>query len=161
MRLIKPSQGNEPVTTSERVIVIGPGQLSVAVATPVTEGMVSVVQVTVVFGGQMMVGGVVSVVWIPIVQVLVLLHQSVAVKVTVVLPQPVIVVGLTVIDLSKQLSVEPLSTKAGVTMYRQSAFRITPTPGLQRATGLTLSLTVMVWQKVEVQPAEVTVKHTL
>lgn len=62
VRLIVASQGILPETTSERVKVIVPGQLSVAVAVPVTEGIVSVVQVTVAVGGQTIVGGTVSMV---------------------------------------------------------------------------------------------------
>lgn len=62
VRLILASQGIFPDTTSEWVKVIGPGQLSVAVAVPVTKGIVSVVQVTVAVGGQTIFGGTVSVV---------------------------------------------------------------------------------------------------
>lgn len=62
VRLMVASQGIFPETTSERVKVIGPGQLSVAVAVPVTEGMVSVVQVTVAVGGHTIVGATVSMV---------------------------------------------------------------------------------------------------
>ena len=161
VRLIVPSQGKLPDTTSEWVKVITPGQLSVAVAVPVTEGMVSVVHVTVAVGGHVIIGGTVSIVWIPIVQVLMLPHQSVTVKVTVVLPQPVIRLGLTVMDWILQLSVEPLSTNAGVTRYWQLASKITPTPGLHRAIGGTLSLTTTVWQMVELQPFPVMVKQTV
>ena len=79
--------------------MITPGQLSVAVAVPVTEGIVSFVQETVAVGGHVITGGTVSMVWIPIVQVLRLLHQSVTVKVIVVLPQPNMIAGLTTSDL--------------------------------------------------------------
>ena len=62
MRLIVALQGKVPVITSERVKVIVPKQLSVAVATPVTEGVVSLVQVTEILGGQTITGGTLSIV---------------------------------------------------------------------------------------------------
>ena len=97
----------------------------------------------------------------PIVQVLLLLHQSVTVKVTVVLAQPKIIAGLTTSDFIWQLSVEPLSTKADVTLYWQLASKMTPTLGLQRATGGVMSDTVTVLQIVAVQPVPEIVVQTL
>jgi hypothetical protein len=53
----------------------------------------------------MMVGGTSSMVCTVVVQVLVLLHQSVTVNVTIVFPQPVSTVGLMLMDWMPQLSV--------------------------------------------------------
>jgi hypothetical protein len=83
--------------------------MSVAVANPVAEGVVGLLQVNCTLGGHMMVGGTSSMVCTVVVQVLVLLHQSVTVNVTVVFPQPVSTVGLMLMDWMPQLSVEPPS----------------------------------------------------
>lgn len=80
---------------------------------------------------------------------------------TVVLAQPKIIAGLTTRDFIWQLSVEPLSTKADVTLYWQLASKMTPTPGLQRATGSTLSVTVTVCVMVSLQFGPVIIKPTL
>ena len=97
VRVTVASQGIKPFVTSVKVMATLPGQLSCATGVP-GHGFNPVWQVTVALGGQVMLGGVDSPVWMPMVQVLVLPHQSVTVKVTVWLAQPVKVVGLTESD---------------------------------------------------------------
>ena len=86
VRLNVPSQGNVP----DCVILydnVGVPQLSVAVASPVTEGMVSAEQETVTVGGQVMTGGVVSST-VTVLQIELLQPTAVMFKQTLNVPQP-------------------------------------------------------------------------
>lgn len=94
-------------------------QLSVAVAVPQKFGPVLMLQAFVTDGGQLMVGGIVSVTCTVDEQELVLLHLSTRLSVTTTGPHCVTVVGLTVIMSKRQLSVEPAFTKPGVMMAVQ------------------------------------------
>ncbi len=63
VRVIVPSCGQPPATeTSVKVIIGCIAQLSVAVAVPVAGGNVLAVQTTVILAGQVIVGGVLSVI---------------------------------------------------------------------------------------------------
>ncbi len=90
---------------------------------------------------------------IAMLQMLELLHQSVTVSVTVVVTQLGATVGLTLMLIIPQLSVEPPSTKAGVTWKLQADPKSNEIPKLQTATGGITSVAVNTTEAVEVLPS--------
>src|SRR5690606_7063952 len=97
--------------------MLGAQQLSVAVALPVRVGRQLLEQLTVMFAGQLITGGLLSFTVTVAVQVETLPHTSRTVRITaqfVPMLAQVKVLGVTVIVSGLQLSVLPLSISAGV-----------------------------------------------
>lgn len=153
VRLTDASQGNVPDIVS-KLDTKAAVQLSVAVAIPVTEGRVSVAQVTVVLGGQTMVGSILSLTVITCKQLEVLPQASRAVQVRLIRPlqgsnMPKGWSENVKVDVAPQLSVAvAVPAKLGVATFEQETVVL----GGQVIVGGTLSRMNMVWTHVAVLP---------
>src|SRR5437870_5586887 len=126
-------------------------QLSTAVALPVTLGPVEVYSCTVVLGGQVITGGVVSAIVIFCVQLLVCPAQSVAVQVRVmILGQIPVTASLwLILGLGSQLSI---AVALPVALGSVESLQATVVSAGQVMLGAVESTTLMVWAQLVVLP---------